>query len=265
MTLAAGQQQIPLIGNGSGAPIEEWNAWTYRVNSVSDTTIPTLIRKVLANTKAKCVTNVFDQTQEIQAADANICRTQASAQGYEIVADQAFKTGDQNFSPQIARIGAARPDVVFRAVIPDDGAKVVPQLRDVGINMSFMTGFGAFQDPTYRDASGGAINGCHTSIAQDLARGDEGLRACLDRYNKTFPQPANTNSAFGYDSVDALAACAASSDQPSRTSVQAALSHLSTEAPTGTAIRFENPPHGSNQDPTETVVRVTSRPGYDVI
>ena len=181
------------------------------------------------------------------------------------MADQAFKTGDQDFSPQIARIRAARPDVVFLAAAPGDGAKVAPQLRDVGINVPFMTGFGAFQDPTYWVASGGAINGCYTWIAQDFAHGDDRLRAWLDHYNKTFPQPANTNSAFGYDSVYALAACVASSNPPSRTSIQAALSRLSIETPIGTAIRFQNLPQGNNLDPTVTVLRVTSRSGYDVI
>jgi branched-chain amino acid transport system substrate-binding protein len=45
---AAGQLQIPLVGAGSGAPVKQWNIWSYRVNPVSETAIPVLLRKVHA-------------------------------------------------------------------------------------------------------------------------------------------------------------------------------------------------------------------------
>src|SRR5215212_2316998 len=36
----AGQVKLPLVGDGSGAPIKEWNPWAYRVNPISASAVP---------------------------------------------------------------------------------------------------------------------------------------------------------------------------------------------------------------------------------
>jgi ABC-type branched-subunit amino acid transport system substrate-binding protein len=50
---AAGQLNIPMVGAGSGAPVKQWNIWSYRVNPVSDTAIPVLLRKTHAQVQFK--------------------------------------------------------------------------------------------------------------------------------------------------------------------------------------------------------------------
>ena len=46
----AGQVKLPsgAIGDGSGAPIKEWNAYAYRVNPISGSAVPVMLRKIVA-------------------------------------------------------------------------------------------------------------------------------------------------------------------------------------------------------------------------
>lgn len=264
MTSVVAQFEIPLIGNGSGAPIKEWNVWTYRVNPVADVATPVLIRRLSEKLKFKRLAIVFDQTQEVQVADASVCRRMKADLGYEIVADEAYKSGEQDFSAQITKIRFARPDLVFVAAAPGDGVKVTTQIRESGIKVPMATGFGSFNDVVYWDGSGGAIAGGFTWIAQDLAGGAKGLQDWVATYNKRFKLEATAQSAFGYDSVYALAEAVKRTDSPTRKAIGQALANLELKTPINTSIKFKNPPHGNNLDPTVTIIRITGRNTYEV-
>ena len=54
--------------------------------------------------------------------------------GYEIVAFEAFRAGDQDFSPQITKIRSLKPDAIYVAGATGDGIKVVSQIREAGID-----------------------------------------------------------------------------------------------------------------------------------
>src|ERR1700686_469954 len=49
----AGQIKLPIICNGSGAPVKEWNTYVYRVNPVSSVAVPIMLQKVIAKEKIK--------------------------------------------------------------------------------------------------------------------------------------------------------------------------------------------------------------------
>ncbi len=265
MTPVAAQFKIPVIGNGSGASIKEWNDWVYRVNPTSAVATPALIRKVVEKHKAKRVAIIYDQTQEVQAGDAAICRRVAAELGYTIVSDEAYKSGDQDFSAQITKVKFSNADALFLAAAPGDGAKAAAQIAEAGVKLPTMTGFGAFQDPVYWDNSGGTIKGGYTWIAQDLGNAGGSLAEWTKQYSAHFRLEATIQSAFGYDSVYAFAAALKECSEPSRDQVHSALTGLKTATPIGTTIEFKNPPSGDNLKPTVTIIEVTGRGTYKPI
>ena len=265
MAPVAAQFKIPVIGNGSGASIKEWNDWVYRVNPTSAVAAPTLIKKLVERHKVKRLAIIYDQTQEVQAGDAAICRRVASEFGYAIVSDEAFKSGDQDFSAQITKVKFSNADALFLAAAPGDGAKAAAQIAEAGLKMPMMTGFGAFQDPVYWDNSGGTIKGGYTWIAQDLGHASGALGQWTKVYGARFRLEATIQSAFGYDSVYAFAAALKECNEPSRELIHNALKKLVTTTPIGTTIEFRNPPSGDNLKPTVTIIQVTGRGTYDVV
>src|SRR5262247_2538173 len=243
----AGQIKLPLIGNGSGAPIKEWNTYAYRINPIGAVAAPALLKKVVEREKVKKLAVIYDQTQDAQAGDAEQCRLNEKALGYEIVAYEAFRANDQDFSPQISKIRSVKPDAIYVAAATGDGIKVVSQIREAGIDRPLMTGYGSFQDPVYWDGTKGAVKGDYTWLAQDLSSPTAQLKGFLDKYNARFPQQEATSfSTFGYDSIQVLLAALTKAGAIDREKLAAVLAGLDITTPIGSQITFKNPPDGNN-------------------
>ncbi len=208
---------------------------------------------------------IYDQTQDAQLGDAEIARSLAREAGYEVVAYEAFRAGDQDFSPQIAKIRSARPDAIYVAAATGDGVKVASQIREAGIDKPMLTGYGSFDDPVYWDGTRGQIAGCYTWLAQDLHAPSAQLKSFLDRYNARFPQEATSFSSYGYDSVATVAEALKRAGAADRAKLQQALSNLDFTTALGTRVTFRNPPDGNNVNPTVVIVRVKGRGLYDTV
>jgi branched-chain amino acid transport system substrate-binding protein len=262
---AAGQLQMPMVGAGSGAAIKQWNKWSFRANPVSATAIPVLLRKVHEKVAFKRLAVVYDQTQDGQAADARVCKAMAGQLSYEVVAFEAFRAGDQDFSAQLATVRSVRPDAVFLAAATGDGVKVASQVRELGIMAPMMTGFGSFQDTVYWDGTQGDIKGGFTWLAQDLASPSPGVKSFMDGYRKNFHQEATSFATYGADAVSALAGAIQKAGSTARAEVQKALASLDVTTPIGTHLTFQNPPDGENKTPTVVVIEITGRGTYTTL
>lgn len=263
MVPVAAQLGIVVLNNGSGAPVKKHSEWVYRVNPVSTVSVPVLLRKVHDKLKFKRLALIYDQTQDAQAGDAEVCRKEKATLGYEIVADEAFRAGDQDFSAQISKIKAAKPDAIYVAGATGDGVKVTSQIRGGGLEQPLLTGFGSFQDPVYWDGTNGAVKGGYTWLAQDLASASGRLKDWLERYKQhKFELEATSFSTYGYDGVYTLVEAVKKAGSIDRKAIREALAHLEFRSPIDTTVKFENPPTGDNLQPTVNVLQITGRGTY---
>jgi branched-chain amino acid transport system substrate-binding protein len=262
---AAGQLEIPLVGAGPGAPLKQWNIWSYRVNPVSETATPAMLRKVHAQIDFKRLAVIYDQTQDGQAGDAQACKVLAQELGYEVTAFEAFRAGDQDFSAQLATIRSRKPDAIYVAAATGDGVKVASQVRDAGFTVPMITGYGSFQDPVYWDGTRGEINGCYTWLAQDFNSPPPPVKSFIDRYKAKFPQEATSYSLYGADAVFTAVEALKKAGAPTRAKIQEALAEMEVVSPLGAHITFHNPPSGNNNTPSVVAIKVTGRGSYVAI
>ncbi len=258
----AGQVKLSLVGTGSGAPIKEWNPWVYRINPVAASAVPVVLKKLVAKEKIKRLAVLYDQTQDGQVGDTVVCKGMAGELGYEIVAFEAFRAGDQDFSPQLATIRAAKPDAIYVAAATGDGVRAVSQIKEMGFKQPLLTGYGSFQDPVYWDGTKGQIKGDYTWLAQDLSSPGGELKQFLERYNKRFPQEATSFSTYGYDAVQTVAEALKRAGSSDREKLRQALSTLQFTTPLGTKVTLKNPPAGDNLTPSVVVIQITGRGTY---
>lgn len=262
----AGQLKMPLLNNGSGAPVKEYNVYTYRNNPVAAVAVPILLEKVATKERIKRLAVIYDQTQDAQAADAEVCKQMAAKLGYQIVAYEAFRSGDQDFSPQITKIRSLRPDAIYVAGATGDGIKVTSQIREAGIEKRLITGYGSFEDPVYWDGTKGAVMNDYTWLAQDLNSSSAELKGFVGKYNTKFPQlKATSFSTYGYDSVYVLVAALKKAGTADREKLAAALSDFNFTSPIGTKITFKNPPTGNNTNPSAVAIQITGRGTYTAL
>lgn len=255
----AKQLSCPLVGNGSGAPVKKWNPWAYRVNTVASTAFPAMMRVVVRDANVKRLAMIYDQTQDAQKGDADLSKKFQGEFGYELVAFEAMRAGDQDFSPQLAKIKAARPDAIYVACATGDGVRVVSQIRTFGMDQPLITGYDSFRDPVYWDSTNGKVLGGYTWLAQDVNSATGKLKDWVESYNKRFKLEATSFSTYGYDAVWTVAECIRRTNGTSRGGIQEVLTSLNYRSPLGSQIAFKNPPHGNNLTPSVTVVQVTGR------
>jgi len=256
---AAAQFKLPLVSNGSGAPVKQWTPWAYRVNPEASTVTPIFIKTVVKTLGIRRLAVIFDQTQDAQTGDARITKKLAEKIGYEVVSYEAFRSSDQDFSPQLTNVRIKKPDAIFVAATTGDGVRIVMQLREMGINIPLLTGYGAFFDPVYWDATNGKIKDCYTWLAQDPNRTDSTFRQWLDKYNRIFKLEATSFSMHGYDAVYTIIECIKQANGTDRSAIQKKLSSLNFISPIGTRISFKNPPHGNNLNPSITIMKINGR------
>jgi branched-chain amino acid transport system substrate-binding protein len=265
MVPVVAQLSLPLIGDGSGVPLKEWNNWVVRVNPVNTTGTPILLRKVVAREKIKRLAVIFDETQDSQRSDAEVCKAQAANLGYQIVGYEAFRTGEQDFSPQIATLRSVKPDAIFVAAALGDGVKVVSQIREAGIDKPLICGVASFFDPVYWDGCKGGVMGGYGWLAADLQAPSASLKSFLDAYQAEFNQQATVYCGYGADAVSTLVAGLQKAGKIDRAALRDALADLDVVTPIGTHVHFKNPPNGENLDPTVVAAQVTGRGTYTVI
>jgi branched-chain amino acid transport system substrate-binding protein len=265
MVPVVAQIDLPLIGDGSGVPLKEWNEWVVRVNPVNSTGTPAMLRKIVSLVNIKRLGVIFDQTQDSQRSDAEICKSEAAAIGYEVVAYEAFRTGEQDFSPQVAILRGAKPDAIFVAAAVGDGVKVVSQIREAGIDKTLISGVGSFFDPVYWDGCKGGMMDGFGWLAADLQAPAPSLKVFLDAYQQKFNQQATVYCGYGADAVSTLIAGLQKAGKVDRGALREALASLDFVTPLGSHVKFHNPPHGENLAPTVISARVTGRGTYAVI
>ena len=226
--------------------------------------MPVLLQKVVAKEGIKKLAVIYDQTQDAQAGDADVCKELASKLGYEIVAFEAFRAGDQDFSPQITKIRSLKPDAIYVAAATGDGIKVVSQIREAGIDKRLITGFGSFQDPVYWDGTRGVVKGDYTWLAQDLTsptRATEGIPRQVQRALHAAGSDLVLDLRLRQrDGADGRASRKRAT--PDRDKVAAALADFDITTSLGTRITFKNPPDGNNVNPSVVAIQITGRGTY---
>jgi len=125
------------------------------------------------------------------------------ALGGELVADEAFKTGDVEFRAQLTSIKDAEPDVIIMPFLAKEVALAAKQARDLGITVPFIGGDG-WPSPTLLEMAAPAVEGCyfvdHTNVN---AENVQGYRA---DYEERFGADIQVNAIMTHDAVLVLAA-----------------------------------------------------------
>ena len=129
--------------------------------------------------------------------------------GGDAILEDTYRTGDKDFSAQIARLKAvgAMPDVLFVASGPDDIGSIVKQFRDAAVDQPILGG-DSYDTPLLVQVAGkGAENTYFTTHAlMDATLGSAAMKRFIAAYEAEFKaSPENAFAGLGYDTVNLIA------------------------------------------------------------
>ena len=183
---------------------------------------------------------IYDAGADYNTGLAESFNREFRAIGGQVVANEAYQTGDVDFNAQVTRIRVANPDVVYLPNYYNDVALQAKQLRAQGVNCALVGGDG--WDSLIDNAGDEVLNGFWSSGFAADTTDPKGV-AFVKAFQARFNRPASQFAALGYDTmmlvIDGIKA--AGSFDP--TAVKNAMAKLSGPYVTGN-IRFD-----ANRDP----------------
>ncbi len=129
----------------------------------------------------------------------------AEEMGAEIVAAEGYLADEKDFRATLVRLRDAAPDGIMLESYYSDGALIVRQIRDLGIDVPILA-TGSIYSPDFLELAGDAAEGVFTSVyyAPQSPRAEvvEFRQGFLDKYGE---EPNHFN-ALAYDAFNILAA-----------------------------------------------------------
>src|SRR5215470_9134608 len=156
------------------------------------------------NLKAKKAALFFDQAQAYSKGLKDYIKKAYTEMGGEIVTEQAFSGGDQDFSAQLTTIRDAKPDVILIPGYYTDVANIAVQARKLGITTPLLGGDGWDSSQLYA-IGGKAIDGSYFSNHYAPSEDRPEVQNFVKRYQADYGQVPDGLAALGYDATLLLA------------------------------------------------------------
>lgn len=122
--------------------------------------------------------------------------------GGNIVSEQRYSSGDQDFTAQLTELIKQKPDIVFMPSYFAEGAIIMKQARELGATFTIMSA-DAMDNPETVKIAGKAVEGfLHTTFPYDVSMTNMSAEAAAftKAWKETYPsKDPNVNAALGYN------------------------------------------------------------------
>jgi branched-chain amino acid transport system substrate-binding protein len=154
--------------------------------------------------------------------------------GLQIVSNEKFSAGDQDFRPIIENIKQTNPDVIFVPAYYNETGKFVSQARDAGITVPIMGGDGWGGGDMLGIAGAEKMN--NTYYVDMVSLDDPTLAPFIEEYQAAYGEIPDVFSALGYDAALMFVEAVKQAGSAEPEAVRAALENLSFEGLSGLTI-----------------------------
>ena len=196
--LAVEKKVLLLNGGGVGSALVG-KPNLYNTRMLSSQTAPFVVQWAAGRLKAKRIATIFWNDAAGQGVNAAIKSACATA-GCQVVAEEPHDIGAKNYSAQLARIKAARPDAVALGSFGDDVGYTLSQARAYGITVPLL---GVEWTPNAQKIGGKAMEGYTIAVDRfDPTSADPKAKAFVDAYRAAYGDVPEFYAANYYEHVE---------------------------------------------------------------
>lgn len=134
----------------------------------------------------------------------NIFVEEAKERGAEVVAAEGYLPDEKDFRATLTRIKAANPDGILLESYYSDGALVVRQIRELGIDLPIVA-VGSVYSPDFLELAGDAANGVHTTAYFTPVSPRPEVGNFIKDFTAAYGREPNNFNAMAYDTMNILA------------------------------------------------------------
>ncbi len=211
--LAAGpiaqQAGIPFVTAGATLPSlpEQIGDFFFMAPFGDDAQAFAIADYAIDDLKAKTAYMLVDQAYDFTTALAAFFKQRFTEKGGQIVLEDIYRSGDTDFSAQIAKVQALNPppDVLFISAIPNEAGITTRQFREAGLQMPIISGDG-FDTPLIAEVAGELADEVFFSTHVALDNVDPKVQKFVTAYTQEYGKaPENAFAVLGYDTLNLIA------------------------------------------------------------
>jgi branched-chain amino acid transport system substrate-binding protein len=201
----ADQNKVPQISPTSTNPRvtkdgEKTRPYVFRVCFIDPFQGTVMAKFARENLKLKKVAILRDVGNDYSVGLADFFTSKFKELGGEIVSDQSFKAGDQDFKAQLTTIKNKKPELIYVPAYYTDVALIGRQARELGIKVPLAGGDGWDSSKLYEIAQG-ALDGSFFSNHYTHENPDPLVQNFVKKYKETYGSVPDALAALGYDAA----------------------------------------------------------------
>jgi branched-chain amino acid transport system substrate-binding protein len=135
---------------------------------------------------------------------ASAYRDDAQRSGAQIVIFENYLADQKDFRALLSKVRDAGPDVLVLFAYDTDGALILAQAADVGLEAKIVTS-GACYNQRFIELGGDAVEGVVMPVEFFSGDARPDVRRFVDRYTQRYHEAPDLFAAYAYDSVNILA------------------------------------------------------------
>jgi branched-chain amino acid transport system substrate-binding protein len=204
----ANQAKVPVLGvSNTASGVTDIGPYIFR-NSITEADIlPVVIKTVKAKRGVKRVAVMYGNDDAFTKSGYEVFRQALADNAVEVLTTETFAKGDVDFSAQLTKIRALKPDAIVVSALAEEAANIMLQARQLGLpeSVPFIGGNG-FNSPKLFQIAGKAAEG--TFVGGPWSIEDKTPRnvAFVEAYTKRFGGAPDQFAAQAYDGMHIVTA-----------------------------------------------------------
>jgi len=155
---------------------------------------------------AKKAAIFYDNTNDYSKGLYQVFKEEFNKLGGQVVEEESFLEGDQDFRPALTRFKNAGVDLVYAPAYYEQVGKIINQARELGLDVPMM-GADGWDSPELADFAGGADNLKDTYFTNHYSSNDPSpkVQNFAKAYKEKYGSEPDSFAALGYDAAYLLA------------------------------------------------------------
>jgi branched-chain amino acid transport system substrate-binding protein len=202
----ANARGVPTIGTSTTAVgITDIGPFIFRTALPEADVIPVTLKKAVAR-GVKAIALLYANDDAFSKSGFDVMRAAAEQVGVKILASESFGSKDTDFSAQLTKIRALKPDAVGISALVEPVSGVLLQARQLGFGKEtlFIGGNGA-NSPKLGQIAGAAADGLLVGSPWFIAKPDSANQAFVSAFRTRYGRDPDQFAAQAYDTMFILA------------------------------------------------------------
>jgi branched-chain amino acid transport system substrate-binding protein len=201
----AQQAGVPLLTSAStNVSVTQKGEFISRICFIDDFQGLGMAKFASESLKAKKAAIMVDSASDYSQGLAKSFKDSFVKLGGEVVAEVSYTAKDQDFSSQLTRIRARKPDVIFVPGYYQEVGNILRQAKTQGIKVPFLGGDG-WSSPELPKLAGAAIDGHFYADHFSPDDQDPKVKEFVSKYKKLYGETPSAMGALGYDAAYVVA------------------------------------------------------------